>query len=125
MSTLLLSLYATYSIGWAARDLFQVEQLEPWASCAVMAFGVLLVLGALASRSRIPGGLLITAAALLGLQALDVHNAAHLGTALVWQIGRALLSVLLIGMAWYGGLPSRRLEAGERSRVRAQGRQEG
>ncbi len=106
-STLLMSLYGTYSIGWAANDLFQRHQVESWAAWAVIAFGVLLVLAALVTRSRVPGGLPMAAAALLGLQALDVHNAAHLETPLWAQLGRAVVGGLLLGLAFYGGLPAR------------------
>ena len=82
-------------------------------SLAVIAFGLLLLLGSVIARVRIPGGLPIVAAALLGLQALDVHNASHLGTPLPWQWARALVSALLMAAAFYGGLPHRRRDAGQ------------
>lgn len=113
VSTLLMSLYGTYSIGWAANDLYQRQQLESWAAWAVMGFGVLLVLAALVARARIPGGLPMIAAALLGLQAADVHNAAHLDTPLWAQVGRAVAGAVLLGLAFYGGLPAKRMMRAE------------
>lgn len=116
VSTLLMSIYGTYSIGWAANDLFEGAQLEPWASWTVLGFGVLLVLGALVSRARIPGGLPVAGAALLGLQAMDVHGAAHLDTPMPMQITRAAFAVVLMGLAFYGALPSRPRVSAERQR---------
>ena len=110
LSTLLMSLYGTYSIGWAANDLYQGKQLELWAACTLIGFGLLLGVAALVTNARIPGGLPIAAAALLGLQALDVHNAAHLGTPLGTQFTRALFSFALLAAAFLGTLPRRRVE---------------
>lgn len=112
-ATLLLSVYGTWAIAWGAYDLARLERVETWAAGAVIAFGLLLLLGSVIARVRIPGGLPIVAAALLGLQALDVHNASHLGTPLPWQWARALVSALLMAAAFYGGLPHRRRDAGQ------------
>ncbi|MEQ1868990.1 MAG: hypothetical protein ABL961_03085 [Vicinamibacterales bacterium] len=108
LSTLLMSLYGTYSMGWAVNDLYQGRQIEAWAEAGMAGFGLLLAIGALIARTGVPGGLPITAAGLLGLQAVDVHNAAHLDTPLWLQVVRALVSATLLAMAFYGGRPRRR-----------------
>lgn len=108
-------LYATFSVGWAGNDLLRGGQLETWADIGMIVFGALLALSAVVSRARVPGGLPFAAAALLGLQALDVHNSTHLETGLALQVARAALGLLLIGMAFVGGLPSRVASRGNRA----------
>jgi hypothetical protein len=107
LATLGMFLYATFSIGWAGNDLVRGAQLEAWAGVAMVVFGLLLALSAAFLRARIPGGLPFAIAALLGLQALDVHNAVHLETGLAAQVARGALGLLLIGIAFVGGLPRR------------------
>lgn len=85
----------------------QGRQLELWANLSMVGFGLLLMLAALMVRTRVPGGLPFAGAALLALQALDVHNAAHLETTINAQLLRAVASAVLMLMAFVGGLPSR------------------
>ena len=73
--------YGTYEMVWAALDLFRGARLELWAELGLIFFGLLLVLAAAFVRVRLPGGLAFAIGALLGLQALAVHDAVHLGAA--------------------------------------------
>ena len=91
--------YAGYSIAWAAVDLMTGPHLEWWAELGVVLFGLLLGIGALLVRVRLPGGLAFAMGALLGLQALAVHTAAHLAIGLRPQIGRGVLALALVAMA--------------------------
>jgi hypothetical protein len=112
LATLGMFLYATFSIGWAANDLFNGAQLETWAEIGIVVFGALLALSAALLRAQIPGGLPFAVAALLGLQALDVHNAVHLETGLPAQLARAAVGLVLIVMAFLGSLRRRGTAAG-------------
>jgi hypothetical protein len=98
--------YGAYSVGWALLDLIRGPRLEIWAEAATVVFGLLLALSAAFVRVRLPGGLAFAIGALFGLQALAVHTAAHLGTGLAPQIGRAILAVALVGLA-FGATTSR------------------
>ena len=62
----------------------------------------LLVLAAAFVRVRMPGGLAVAISAMLALQALAVHTAAHLESGLVPQIGRGVLAFFLVGSALAG-----------------------
>jgi hypothetical protein len=95
--------YGAYEIVWAVLDLFRGARLELWAELGLILFGLLLVLAAAFVRVRLPGGLAFAAGALLGLQALAVHDAAHLDAGLAPQVGRAALAVVLVGLALAGG----------------------
>ena len=106
-AALAMSLYAVYSMGWAAIDLFRGAQLETWAEVGLIGFGALLAFASIVVRARIPGGLAFTVAALLGLQALDVHNAAHLDTPLGLQVARAAFGLVVAAAVWIGGLERR------------------
>ena len=98
--------YGLYSIGWAAADLIRGARLELWAELGLVAFGALLVLAAAFVRVRLPGGLAFAIGAMLGLQALGVHDAAHLGSGVAPQIARACVAVVLVAMALSGALSS-------------------
>jgi disulfide bond formation protein DsbB len=97
--------YGLYSFGWAVVDLIRGAQLELWAELGLMIFGGLLVLAAAFVRVRLPGGLAFAIGALLGLQALAVHNAVHLGAGLVPQVGRGALAIVLVTLAVSGARP--------------------
>lgn len=101
-ATLGLVVYGFYSIGWPVADLLYGARLEWWAELGIAAFGLLLTLSAAFVRIRIPGGLLLALGALLGLQALAVHTAAHLAQGLGPQIARAVFGLGLLGMAHFG-----------------------
>ena len=95
--------YGAYEALWAVLDVIRGARLELWAELGLMLFGLLLVLAAAFVRVRLPGGLPFAAGALLGLQALAVHNAVHLGTGLATQIGRGQFAVVLVALAYAGG----------------------
>lgn len=94
--------YGTYSVAWAVVDLFRGPQLELWAELGLIAFGLLLVLSAALVRVRIPGGLAAAIGAMLGLQALAVHDAVHLGSGLAPQVARGVFAAVLVALAWFG-----------------------
>lgn len=91
--------YGVYSAGWAAADLIRGARLELWAELGLVAFGALLALAAAFVRVRLPGGLAFAVGAMLGLQALAVHDAVHLGGGIAPQIVRASMAASLIAMA--------------------------
>ena len=66
--------YGAYEVLWAIVDLIRGARLELWAEVGLMLFGMLLILAAAFVRVRLPGGLAFAIGALLGLQALAVHN---------------------------------------------------
>jgi hypothetical protein len=94
--------YGAYEMVWAALDLFRGARLELWAEVGLIFFGLLLVLAAAFVRVRLPGGLAFAIGALLGLQALAVHDAVHLEGGLAPQIGRGALAVALVVLAFAG-----------------------
>ena len=91
--------YGVYSAGWAAADLIRGPRLELWAELGLIVFGTLLVLAAAFVRVRLPGGLAFAIGALLGLQALAVHDAVHLGTGIAPQIVRGVIAIVLVALA--------------------------
>jgi hypothetical protein len=94
--------YGAYEIAWAAIDLIRGARLELWADLGLIVFGMLLVLAAAFVRVRLPGGIAFAAGALLGLQALAVHDAVHLDAGLAPQIGRGILAAGLLALAYAG-----------------------
>jgi hypothetical protein len=99
-------LYGVYSIGWAVADLVRGARLELWAELGLVAFGTLLALAAAFVRVRLPGGLAFAIGAMLGLQALAVHDAVHLGGSVPAQILRGAMAVVLIALALSDAPPS-------------------
>ncbi len=98
-ATLGMLVYGLYSMGWALLDLMRGARLELWAELGLMLFGLLLSLSAAFVRVRLPGGLAFAIGALLGLQALAVHDAVHLATGVAPQIVRGIVAVVLVLMA--------------------------
>lgn len=100
-ATLGIAAYGVYSAAWAMAHL---TRLEVWAVLLEGAFGVLLVLAAALVRVLVPGGLALAIGAMLGLQALAIHDAAHLTGAVTLppQIVRGVLAGLLVLLAWAG-----------------------
>ena len=98
--------YGIYSVGWAAADLVRGARLEIWAELGLMAFGALLALASAFVRVRLPGGLAFAIGAILGLQALAVHNAVHLGGGVAPQVVRGSIAVVLVAMALSDARPS-------------------
>jgi fatty acid desaturase len=105
-ATLGLFTYGMYSIVWPLMDLLRGARLELWAELGLMLFGLLLALSAAFVRVRLPGGIALALGAMLGLQALAVHNAVHLASGLTPRIGRAVLACALIALARAGHEPS-------------------
>ncbi len=98
--------YGIYSIGWAVADLLRGARLELWAELGLVAFGALLALAAAFVRVRLPGGLAFAIGAMLGLQALAVHDAVHLGGSVQSQIVRGSIAAVLIALAVSDAPPS-------------------
>ena len=99
-------MYGLYSVVWAAVDLVRGPQLELWAELGLMAFGALLVLAAAFVRVRLPGGLAFAIGAMLGLQALAVHDAVHLGGGVAPQMVRAAIAIVLVALGLTEPRPS-------------------
>jgi hypothetical protein len=108
VSTLGMCAYGAYSVGWAVLDLIRGARLELWAELGLIVFGTLLVLAAAFVRVRLPGGLAFAIGALLGLQALAVHDAVHLAAGATGEIVRAVVALVLVLMAYIGGLSASR-----------------
>jgi hypothetical protein len=90
--------YGVYSVVWAAVDLVRGSHLELWAELGLIAFGALLALAAAFVRVRLPGGLAFAIGAMLGLQALAVHDAVHLGGGVAPQIVRGAIALVLVAL---------------------------
>lgn len=91
--------YGIYSVGWAVVDLVRGARLEAWAELGLIAFGALLALASTFVRVRLPGGLAFALGAMLGLQALAVHDAVHLGGGFAPQLLRGAIALTLIALA--------------------------
>jgi hypothetical protein len=104
-STLGLAGYGLYSVVAAALDLVGTHRLEVLVDLATLFLGLLLLLAAAFVRVLIPGGLALAIAALLGLQALAVHNTPHLWGAFILgpQVVRGAIAAALIALAYFGG----------------------
>ena len=98
--------YGIYSVGWAAADVVRGARLELWAELGLMAFGALLALAAAFVRVRLPGGLAFAIGAMLGLQALAVHDAVHLGGGIAPQLVRGSIAIVLVAIALSDARPS-------------------
>lgn len=108
VATLGMFAYGTYAVVWAVNDLIQGARLEIWAELGIVVFGLLLILAAAFVRVRMPGGLAVAIGAMLGLQALEVHTAAHLESGLAPQLVRGVVAFFLVGCAVAGDTPPRR-----------------
>jgi hypothetical protein len=95
-------LYGMYSAGWAVVDLARGARLEVWAELGLIVFGALLVLAAAFVRVRLPGGVAFAVGAMLGLQALAVHDAVHLASGVASQIAAGVLGLALAALAFAG-----------------------
>jgi hypothetical protein len=102
LATLGMFAYGTYSAAWAIVDVIRGARLELWAEALLVVFGLLLVLAAAFVRVRMPGGLAVAISAMLALQALEVHTAAHFDSGLAPQVGQAVLAFFLVGSAVAG-----------------------
>jgi hypothetical protein len=116
-ATLGLALYGVYSAGLGAVDLFRSPGLDWWADLALIGLGLLLLLSSAFVRVRMPGGLALALSAMLGLQAISLHNDFHFyGDILVTpQVIRGVVAAGLAALAFYGARDERRrLESGSR-----------
>lgn len=107
IATLGMFAYGTYSAAWAIVDVIRGARIELWAELLTLLFGLLLIVAAAFVRVRLPGGLAVAISAMLALQALAVHTAAHLDSGLAPQVGRAVLAFFLVGSAVAGDTPGR------------------
>ena len=103
-STIGIAAYGAYTAVAALVDLVGQLRLEFWIDLLELAFGALLVLAAAFVRVRIPGGLALAIGAMLGLQALALHDASHRygAIALAPQIARGLFAGALVLLGWVG-----------------------
>lgn len=99
LATLGMFAYGAYSTVWTVVDVVRGARIELWAEVLIALFGLLLIISAALVRVRMPGGLSVAISAMLALQALEVHTAAHLESGLGPQIGRAVLAFFLVGSA--------------------------
>jgi hypothetical protein len=100
--------YGAYEAAAGLLDLIGRHHLEVLADVAAILFGTLLVLAAAFVRVRLPGGLALAIGALLGLQALAIHSAAHLTgvVTLAPQLARGAFATLLVALALPGSRDS-------------------
>ena len=96
--------YGLYSAGLGLAGLVGFVPLEVWANLGLIGLGLLLMLSAAFVRVRLPGGLALAISALLGLQALALHNDLHFfgRSAPVMQAARGAFAALLIALAYWG-----------------------
>jgi hypothetical protein len=96
--------YGLWSALMGVMDLMAWRRLELLADLGALLFGLLLCLAAPLVRVRMPGGLALAIGALLGLQALALHEAQHLygEVAVLPQVTRGLFAVLLVLAARIG-----------------------
>ena len=109
-ATLGLASYGVYSAGLGVVDLFRSPGLDWWADVALVALGLLLLLSSAFVRVRMPGGLALALSAMLGLQALSLHNDFHFyGNILAApQVARGLTAAGLAALAYLGAREERR-----------------
>ena len=105
--------YGVYAAIAAVVELLGESRLEIWVDLLEIGFGALLVLSAAFVRVMIPGGLWLAVGAMLGLQALALHDAAHLhgAIALAPQVARAAFAALLVIVGWLGSRSAPRAAA--------------
>jgi hypothetical protein len=96
--------YGLYSAGLGLAGLLGFVPLEVWANLGLIVLGLLLMLSAAFVRVRMPGGLALALSALLGLQALALHNDLHFfgATMPVMQVARGAFAALLAALAYRG-----------------------
>lgn len=111
-ATLGMLAYGLYSAGLGLAGLLGFVALEVWANLGLIVSGLLLALAAAFVRVRLPGGLALALSAMLGLQALALHNDLHFygATTVPPQALRGACAALLLVLAYAGG---RRPDAGD------------
>ena len=108
-STLGMVVYGLYSAGLGVAGLLGLVGLEVWANLGLIGLGLLLMLSAAFVRVRLPGGLALALSAMLGLQALALHNDLHFfgRTVPLFQIARGAFALVLVGLAVLGARAAR------------------
>ena len=86
LATLGMFIYGGYSFAGRPSTWCEAPGSSSGPRAGLMIFGLLLALSAAFVRVRLPGGLAVAIGAMLGLQALAVHNAVHLAGGLASQI---------------------------------------
>ncbi len=96
--------YGAFEAVVGLVDLVGGHRLEIVAALAAILFGALLVLAAAFVRVRLPGGLALAIGALLALQALAIHSAAHFNQVVTLgpQLVRGAFAALLVALAYLG-----------------------
>jgi hypothetical protein len=96
--------YGTLEVIFSLTRIVSGPPLELWALAAQALLGVVLVIAAAFVRVRLPGGLALAIGALLGFQALALHNAIHDYGSVVplLQVTRGIFAAALIGVAHIG-----------------------
>jgi hypothetical protein len=97
--------YGTLEVVFSLTHLVNGLEIELWALAAQAVLGAVLVIAAAFVRVRLPGGLALAIGAVLGLQALALHNTFHeYGRVVpVLQIARGTFAAALVGLAYAGG----------------------
>jgi hypothetical protein len=103
-ATLGMVIYGGSAAASGVLDRFSAAPLELWADGLMIVMGIVLMLAAAFVRVLMPGGLALAIGALLSLQALAIHNAAHLyGAVAVWpQVARGAFAAILVALAYVG-----------------------
>lgn len=103
-ATLGMIAYGLYSAGTGLVDLLATRALEVWIDLAMLLFGLMLTMAAFLVRVLMPGGLALAIGAMLGLQALAIHNAAHLYGQVVPLplVARGAFAAALVLLAYIG-----------------------
>lgn len=97
-------LYGLHDVTVGAADIVGANTLEWWANVWRILAGAMLMLAAALVRVSMPGGLALAVAAILGLQAISLHNDPHFYGRLLLlpQVMRAVFSITLVALAYFG-----------------------
>jgi hypothetical protein len=115
-ATLGLAAYGVYSAGFGLFDFFRSPGLDWWADLALLLLGFILLLSSAFVRVRMPGGLALALSAMLGLQALSLHNDMHFygDILLAPQVARGMVGAALTALAYVGARAERQRQAARR-----------
>lgn len=96
--------YGLYAAARGVLDLVALHDFEIIIGLALVVFGLMLIVAAALVRVVIPGGLALAIGAMLGLQALAIHNAVHLygDAAILPQAVLGSAAAALVSLAAYG-----------------------
>lgn len=96
--------YGLYAAARGLIDLAAQHDFEIIIGLALVVFGLILIVAAALVRVVIPGGLALAIGAMLGLQAVAIHNAVHLygDAAILPQVALGCAAAALVTLAVYG-----------------------